>query len=421
MPQNAVLFGLAGPLARYNRHVVHVVRPLPAAGAYLVAPDDGAQVVVPAENLFMHAHAARLPAPAAALEDLTVISHGPHGRRVVATAAVPAGAVLKTRVLQLVMTPAQIRAVERAYAAFIRPELKVLMGLPPDYEQEVVVQDGYSPMLVFMRSVYEHIHDPILAELMAFDPLDPAFLAEQWDLTAAQDLLWLAFWLDQFAPELAAGALTPTKIWHLFVFARSWAFPNPTPEHPHGSMLFGPRLSAANCPDARWADIIKVSKGTMTSDEAAARHRGRVLSTAMFHTLADGALALLVVTDVAPGDEVVFDYSAAYASPLGQTVNNLASMPDELRAVWFRVYLTVAAQVRPRLAEHLGLYLTRKMPNLLVLDSRAALPRCANPACAAPMHLPRVCARCKTAKYCNRECQTAAWPAHKAACKAPSV
>ena len=79
MPANAVLFGLAGPLARYNRHVVPVVRPLPA-DAYLVAPDDGAQVVVPAANLFMHAHAPRLPAPAAALEDLTVIQRGPHGR-----------------------------------------------------------------------------------------------------------------------------------------------------------------------------------------------------------------------------------------------------------------------------------------------------------------------------------------------------
>jgi hypothetical protein len=49
-----------------------------------------------------------------------------------------------------------------------------------------------------------------------------------------------------------------------------------------------------------------------------------------------------------------------------------------------------------------------------VLD--AGLPAC--DACRLPSAALRQCAACKQARYCSRECQSKAWPQHKAACKA---
>jgi hypothetical protein len=125
-----------------------------------------------------------------------------------------------------------------------------------------------------------------------------------------------------------------------------------------------------------------------------------------------------MIEDVAVGGPFELDYGAGYGSELEQTVNNLAQMPFIEQLTWFNVYVTITTSVSPELGRHLTLYLTRRMPALLQPATAATLPRCANAACNKPMHLPRVCARCKTAKYCARECQLAAWGTHKRECKA---
>ena len=421
----AVLFGLPGRLSKYNQCVTQVLSHTAHNDTYHVVTAAGTGVSVPAANVFLQAYVPRLFAAALAdtpaLEDLSTVRDGAHGRHVVATAPVRAGAVLKTRIVHIIMTPAEIAAVEARYEVFIKRELKVLMGLPADYEQEVVVQTEYSVMMPFMRKVFEASRHPDMQALMAFDPFADAFLTEEWDRAAAQDLLWLRFWLHEFEPELAAGELSPPEVWRIFAFTRSWAFPHATPEHSHGSLLFGVRLSTCQCPDKRWHDIVQVYKGTMTPDEAERQHDGVLLSTAMFHDVVvehDTAfLRLFLLEDLVAGAPIVFDYGAGYGSPLAQTVNNLGDMPFLEQSCWFNVYLTIAAMVGPELARHLAQYLHRRMPALLMPSAAASLPRCANPACAKRLFQHRVCARCKAAKYCGRECQVAAWKTHKPECK----
>jgi hypothetical protein len=417
----AVVFGLTGRQNKYNKCVTQVLEHNAEKDTYLVVTAGGTTVGVPGANVFLQSKVPRLFAAALAdtpaLEDLATVRDGAHGREVVAPSPIPPGTVLKTRVVQIVMTTAEIDDVETHYVTFIKRELNLLMGLPEDYEQEVIVQTDYSVSMVFMRKIFETRHHPDLQSLMSFNSLADPFLTEQWDRTAAQDLLWLYFCLDDFAPEIAAGEISPIGVWHIFAFTHTWAFPHPTPEHKHISMLFGVILSAANTPKARWDDIVKVSKGTMTPQEAEARHEGVLLSTVMFHDIVDGYLRLFNCTDLTDGHPIEFDYVAGYGSPLDQTVNNLGNMPQLDQLFWFNVYITIATSVSPELARHLTLYLTRRMPALLQPATAVTLPRCANAACNKPLFQHRLCGKCKTAKYSTRECQVAAWNTHKRECK----
>jgi len=423
----AVVFGLTGRQSKYNKCITQILEHTAATDTYLVVTANGTAVSIPAANVFVQSQMPRIfAAPLAdtpAFEDVTTVRDGPHGREVVATAAIPAGSVVKTRIVQIIMTPEEITDVETRYATYIKRELKRLMGLPEHYDQEVIVQTDYSVMMVFMRKIFEARHHPDLEDIMAFNSMDDEFLTGQWDRTAAQDLLWLSFWLHDFAPEIAAGQLSPAKVWHIFVFARGWAFPHATPEHKHGSLLFGVTLSTANTPDERWKNILQVSNGTMTTDEAEKKHEGDFLSTGMFHDIINvtnslSYLRLFILDNVEVGGPIVFDYGAGYGSALDQTVNNLAQMPFAEQLTWFNVYLAITMSVSPELARHLTLYLTRRMPALLQPETAATLPRCAYAACNKPLFQHRLCAKCKTAKYCARECQVAAWGTHKRECKA---
>jgi len=51
-------------------------------------------------------------------------------------------------------------------------------------------------------------------------------------------------------------------------------------------------------------------------------------------------------------------------------------------------------------------------------STRAArsAPQCAH--CGQALAEPKLCAQCRVAAYCGKDCQTAAWPAHKQGCKA---
>jgi hypothetical protein len=52
--------------------------------------------------------------------------------------------------------------------------------------------------------------------------------------------------------------------------------------------------------------------------------------------------------------------------------------------------------------------------------ARVGLASCARAGCGAVESCPKAfkhCSKCRTAVYCSRECQLAAWPSHKRDCK----
>ena len=133
----ALLFGLPAPDSRYNARIGDVGRYDPATHTYAVALADGTVFSAPRANMFLQEDIPRTFATPVeqlpALESLSAIRVGPHGRHVVATAAVAAGTVLSTAIVQVEMTVDEIAEVERRLVRFARKNLKRLMGLPETF------------------------------------------------------------------------------------------------------------------------------------------------------------------------------------------------------------------------------------------------------------------------------------------------
>ena len=82
--------------------------------------------------------------------------------------------------------------------------------------------------------------------------------------------------------------------------------------------------------------------------------------------------------------------------------------------------LNVLAEVKAAAAEEQGDAATRQLEAAEALATRdCAHPRCATLGGTSEADMPkgRRCAKCQLARYCGVDCQTAAWPAHKAACR----
>ena len=409
----ALLFGLPAPDSRYNARIGDVGRYDPATHTYAVALADGTVFSAPRANMFLQEDIPRTFATPVeqlpALESLSAIRVGPHGRHVVATAAVAAGTVLSTAIVQVEMTADEIAEVERRLVRFARKNLKRLMGLPETFVQDVVFETDYSDYMVFVRAFVALMRNPTIEALMRVDFFDRDFLEQHWRRCTSQDLVWLQFWIEELD-----GELSPQDVWRVLAFLSGWAYPQATPQHKHGKLLFGGRLSLFQCHETRWSDIQKVMAGTLSVAEP--RHVGTHLGTCMFHDIKGDYMKLLVVTDVAVGEPYTLDYGPCYACDKMDTVVGVQQMqrPDNLH--WTLLYITVARNVSDRLAHSLADYLERMVPGLVSPAPKTDLPRCANAACARPMHQPLVCARCRAARYCDKKCQTAAWPTHKREC-----
>jgi hypothetical protein len=418
--EKAMLFGLPEPLARFNARVVELDEPSALdvdSNARTARCADGSVVRAPRANLLL---AEDIDAAFAApldrvipLDAVVAWRAGPDERDIVATVPVPAGAVFKTAVLQVVMTAPQIDAVIAKIKTYTEQNLKRLMGLEDSFEQRVVFATDFDDHNIFVGAFVEQLlHNPVVTDLMAgFDFFVPKFLEQQWARCASQNFLWLAFWLDELAPRL-----TRKQVWRVVAFVSAWIFPHPCPEHKHGVLLFGNIISLCRCPEARWAEFLKIKKGML--DPAPHRHQGQHLSTGTWNSVRDGFLVVLVVRALAVGDPFELDYGPNYFAKRDETVLDTVRMPRFDALHWTYLYVKTAGRVSDKVGEHLALYLKRHNPGLLEPATQAGLPLCANAACNLPMQNPLVCGQCGAARYCNRQCQVAAWRAgHKAECQ----
>jgi hypothetical protein len=387
-----------------------------ASATHLVRLDDGTAVRAGRPAMFLAEDIPRLFAPLEqlpALDACVQIATGACGRTVVATAPIPAGAVFKTRIVALAVSDDEAADIEQRMLAFVKRNLTDLMGLPKKVKQRVDFRVGCNDYMLFVRALAAEAArgNPIIAALMRFDFFSDEFLAQFWDRSSKQDLLWLKFWLVELKDELP-----PAAVFRLIAFASGWAYPLPSPAHKHGLLLFGDLLSLFECPPPRWRCIQEVIQGKRSASEDPFQAEGAYLSTFLLHDAQDGFVKCLAVAPVLPGQPIYLDYGPKYAAGRKHTVNDVGYLPHPENLFWLQLYMRVAGDVSQSLAHHLALYINRNHPGILEQATPTDLPRCANAACAKPLRRPLFCARCKAVQYCDRDCQTAAWRTHKSAC-----
>ena len=420
----SLLFGLQGALSRHNGFFCELGPFDPVAQTVAVRLADGGDVRVPRANVLMQQDIPRVfAAPVGQLTDLdavTAVAPSAHGRCVVATAPLASGSVLRTSIVQVEMTADDIEIVQARFKRFARNNMAKLLRMP-EQRVDIAFGTGYGDYMLFMRAFLAVRGHPTIASLMAIDFFDPDFLTLHWRRTAAEDLVWLQFWIDELSDEVS-----PEDVFRNMAFMSAYAYPNPCATHTHGKLIFG-RISFAQCHDKRWKDLLMIMDGELSNKEP--RHTGQHLGTTLIHDVQDTCMQMLVVVDVNKGDEVTLDYGATYACDSKDTVLNIQDMPFPASVQWMQLYVNVAGNVNQALQLSLAAYLIKRVPNIQSdldllklnrLEAKAGagpgLPRCANAACARPMQDPKRCSKCKAAMYCNKDCQTAAWPTHKREC-----
>ena len=174
----------------------------------------------------------------------------------------------------------------------------------------------------------------------------------------------------------------------------------------------------------------------------------------------DSNMHLFLTHALKIGDELFFDYDLAYVSNKADTLRGIFFMDKEEGIHWSNVYLNVAKNVSAVVFEHLIEFFNTQLDEFqeskaaakAARAARAALPPalrtpppkvpppppapastaiqtytcaqtemrlCDYDCCRKRMPHPRFCARCKVTAYCTRDCQTAAWKAHKRECTPP--
>jgi hypothetical protein len=202
-------------------------------------------------------------------------------------------------------------------------------------------------------------------------------------------------------------------------------------------VTFGVPLCCANAPDEVWEEYEKVMDGLQ--DTSVDIHSGQYLSTFMMSPPDKGKhMKVYFMHHVQKGALLVLDYARGYASNSCDTVLHILSMHRTDRVHYFKLYDNIARSVSPKVREHFLDYIERTLelckpakPPAVTPAPAAAQPLatytcattnlrlCDNAACRERMQGPLVCARCKTAAYCSKACQTAAWKTHKPECAAP--
>ena len=201
-------------------------------------------------------------------------------------------------------------------------------------------------------------------------------------------------------------------------------------------LTFDILLYCANTPNKRWEEYEKVMEGLQ--DNSVDIYSDQYLSTFMMsppNKVKDMKVYFMIA--VKKGDLIELDYALAYVSDRCDTVLNILNMNTTDRVHYFKMYDNIAKSVSPKVYEHFLEYIELSLErfkhakppaNVRTTSSvhrlttytcaKTNLRLCDNAVCRKRMECPFVCARCKTAKYCDKVCQTAAWKAgHKTECK----
>jgi hypothetical protein len=216
-------------------------------------------------------------------------------------------------------------------------------------------------------------------------------------------------------------------------------------------LTLGYTLCSANCAPERWAEYEKVMEGLQ--DVSLDIYADRKLSMAMMSPpKEDDNMHLFLTHALKIGDELLLDYDLGYVANKADTLRGVFFMQQEEGVHWFKLYDTVASNVSPAVRAHLLDFFEAQLDEFT--SSRAAakaarlsvlpptlrtppsltppppvstplqtytcaqteLRLCDHASCRQLMPHPLFCARCKVAVYCARDCQTAAWKAHKREC-----
>jgi len=425
-PDRVIVYGLPPDKAQHNARIGHVRSYHSKGKTYLVAFPDGSTVAVKRNNLFYAERTAQyFDAPVDTLpriEDCVAVHRGPRGPSVVATAAVPAGTLLRANTFQLVMTDAQVKAIEAGFETMVRTDLFRLMGRPAG-SGPIAFGTNYSAGCVFVGAAASASENPTIEGLLLHNSTSPESLELEWRRSSGPELLWLLYWIRTLAH------LTPLQVFSIWHMVRK--DPWPTPDR--RTLIFSDTICQMECPQLRLDQYQKVMDGLQDAEDDPLKDL--YLSTAMMSPPGGKYMTLYTMTDIQVGHVWKMDYGIGFVSPLCDTIFNIIFMNPVERLEWYTLYKNILGFVGRGVVQHFEKYVrlnferlqcsekpptVRQAPAVLVplQPTHTDMPACAQ--CLKGMQRPLVCARCKLTQYCSRACQVAAWKTHKKKCQPPA-
>jgi hypothetical protein len=327
------------------------------------------------------------------------------------------------------LTRAEVTRIETEYMRFVYDNLYHLMVRGPK-EPKIRFQPHYSPALVFVGAVAARatFNNPIIQNVLAYDPMLPECLEHQWRRSNGPDLLWLEFWRRRLHKTHK-----PAQVFHIWHMVNNSAWPSLD----RLSLVFGETICFTECHPLRVAEYEKVMAGTQNADEDP--YADRYLSAFMMTPPGCGDhVTAYFLKDVEAGETLYTDFGTTYVSNLCDTVLNFVFMDNDTDGEQFlNLYKNITRHFGETVMESFKAYLQKSLPRTVLtrdanrkqatgvrttpsvyalpaslpagMPSTYSLPTCYY--CAKPMEQPKRCILCRIAAYCDKKCQTADWRA----------
>jgi hypothetical protein len=248
--------------------------------------------------------------------DVTEERRGEHGRFLVATQAIPAFTFLRTPKVRLAMAQNELDALHLECSVFNRQAVPELVGFPALFSvlvQEEDIPHG-SDLLCFVGKFLREglLDNAMVRDLMDYDAFDKKSVTETLSRLRIGDVLWLHFWRQTFEGVFAADT-----VWRVFSFILSHPFMNDV-----NVLTFSP-FCKANCPQKRWdwylAGCNEAAPPVPLNSSGIEQLLGNFEEIAPWGrqtTVGPGQIpadeCVVVMKDVAVGDEVLLDYGETY-------------------------------------------------------------------------------------------------------------